>query len=616
MGSGDREKSRNEMVLEIRQLRERILRLEESVLEKQNLQEKSLQLASIVESSDDAIIGKTVNGTIVNWNRAAERLYGYSAREACGQNVSILTPQDRKDEISNVITKLRKGDSVDHFETVRLRKDGTPIDVALSIFPILNSRAAVTGVCSITRDITERKRIENALRQSEEKYRSIFENAVEGIFQTTPEGRFISVNPAFAKIHGYESPEEMISRITSIKDQLYANPVDRERFANRLETDGVITAFETQFYRKDLSKIWVSMNARVPAPVDGGLICYEGTLEDVTMRKAAEEALRMEKKISDSTLDSLPGIFYMFDEHLKYQRWNKNLERISGYSANEISRMRVTGFIPVEDRRFIKEKVREVFEKGEATIEAELLTKDGRKIPFFFTGIRVVFSPERSSVIGVGIDITERKKSEKSLRESVARLRKAMVGVIGALVAAVEIRDPYMAGHQRRVAKLAEAIARKMKVSSDVIECTRMAASIHDLGKISVPAEVLSRPSRLSDPEGDLVERHARSGYEMLKDIEFPWPLAEVILQHHERLDGSGYPDHLKGDQIRMEARIIGIADVVEAIASPRPHRPARSIEAALAEIEKNKSTLYDPDLVDVCLALFRTEGFSFEQSE
>jgi len=179
----------------------------------------------------------------------------------------------------------------------------------------------------------------------------------------------------------------------------------------------------------------------------------------------------------------------------------------------------------------------------------------------------------------------------------------------------VEARDPYMAGHQLRVADLARAIATEMGLPQDTIDGIRMAGSIHDIGKLSIPAEILSKPGKLSDVEFSLIKEHSRKGYEMLKDVESPWPLAEIVYQHHERMDGSGYPRNLKGDEILMEARIMAVADVVEAMASHRPYRPGLGIGAALEEIEKNRGTFYDEAVANACLRLFREKDFQLKDN-
>jgi HD-GYP domain-containing protein (c-di-GMP phosphodiesterase class II) len=183
------------------------------------------------------------------------------------------------------------------------------------------------------------------------------------------------------------------------------------------------------------------------------------------------------------------------------------------------------------------------------------------------------------------------------------------------MVSAVEARDPYTAGHQTRSANLAHGIATEMGLPQEKIEGIRIAGSIHDIGNLSIPAEILSKPSKLTNIEFSLIKEHTMKGYEILKDVEFPWPLAEIVYQHHERMDGSGYPRNLKGDDIMIEARILSVADVVEAMASHRPYRASLGIHAALDEIEKNRGILYDMNVVDACLRLFREKGFQLQEA-
>ena len=212
-------------------------------------------------------------------------------------------------------------------------------------------------------------------------------------------------------------------------------------------------------------------------------------------------------------------------------------------------------------------------------------------------------------------DITEYKKAEEELQQSFERLRKTLGATVQAIAMVVEARDPYTAGHQKRVASLAHAIAVEMGIEANRIDGLRMAAMIHDIGKISVPAEILSKPTKLTPTEFSLIKVHPQTGYDILKDIDFPWPVAQMIFQHHEKMDGSGYPNGLKGDDILLDARIIAVADVVEAIASHRPYRPALGIDVALDEIVKNRGIFYDNAVADACLRLFREKGFILERA-
>lgn len=217
--------------------------------------------------------------------------------------------------------------------------------------------------------------------------------------------------------------------------------------------------------------------------------------------------------------------------------------------------------------------------------------------------------------------LEERKQAEEELGKYQKRLEKSfkertnqLEGTIHALATTVEMRDPYTAGHQRRVAELACAIAEEMGLSKDQIEGIHVAGLLHDIGKIAIPAEILTKPTKLTKLEFELITTHSQVSHDILKGIEFPWPVADIVVQHHERLDGSGYPNGLKGDEILLEARILAVADVVEAMASHRPYRPALGIDKALAEIEEKRGRLYASEVVDACLKLFREKGFEFEE--
>jgi len=210
-------------------------------------------------------------------------------------------------------------------------------------------------------------------------------------------------------------------------------------------------------------------------------------------------------------------------------------------------------------------------------------------------------------------EIEVRKKVQENLKLSMNNLRQAFGGIVSVISSMIEARDPYTAGHQTRVADLARSIASQMDIHHKSIEGIRIAATVHDLGKISIPSDILNKPGNLTNIEMMLIKNHVQIGYDLLKDIVFPWPIADIIYQHHEKLDGSGYPKGISGNEIMLEARILAVADVVEAMKHRRPYRAALGINLAMEEISKNRGKFYDPQVVDACLKLFKEKIFTFK---
>jgi PAS domain S-box-containing protein/putative nucleotidyltransferase with HDIG domain len=271
---------------------------------------------------------------------------------------------------------------------------------------------------------------------------------------------------------------------------------------------------------------------------------------------------------------------------------NPLAEELTGWKQADVLNKPLNKIYKAIDEGRSKEltlSLREALKGGEFELPngIVLASKTGAKTP-----VDHRLSPikdEAGNITGVVLtftNITVQKNTEEELRKSLERLRKAMDGTVQAMAFTIETRDPYTAGHQRRVTKLACALGEKMNLSEDELEGVRMAGDLHDIGKIYVPAEILSKPTKLSEAEYDIIKTHPRVGYDILRTIEFPWPIADIVLQHHERMDGSGYPEGLKGKNILLEARILAVADVIEAMASHRPYRPALSVEAAVDEIK------------------------------
>lgn len=259
---------------------------------------------------------------------------------------------------------------------------------------------------------------------------------------------------------------------------------------------------------------------------------------------------------------------------------------------------------------------KQAFHKGYAKRKStKMISRDGSRM--FFQGTARVVSRDKggnpTAVVKIYKDITKRMLAEEELKNSMQQLRKNLAGTIQAMARTVETRDAYTAGHQKRTTNIARAIAYEMGLPRQTIDGIRMAGVIHDLGKISIPAEILSKPGVLNDSEFSLIKQHPQAGFEILKGIDFKWPVADIVLQHHERINGSGYPNGLKGDDILLEARVIGVADVIEAMASHRPYRPALGIDDAFEEITTKSGVMYDPDVVDAAVHLFTQKGYQLQ---
>jgi diguanylate cyclase (GGDEF)-like protein/PAS domain S-box-containing protein len=272
---------------------EAVLVAAHDVTERKHAERTTNLLAAIVDSSEDAIISKTLDGVVNSWNHAAESLFHHSAEEAIGQFISLIVPADRRHEETQILERLGRGERIEQFETVRVRKDGTPIDVALTISPIKDSAGRVVGASKMARDITKRKQVEESLRQAEENYRAIFEDAVVGIFQITPETRPLSINRALAQMHGYDSPEEFMAEVSNMTEQIFVDPSWMDRMKTILAVHGIVRGAEVEIYRKDRTKKWGRANIRAVRDNSGKIMRLEGTVEDVTDRKLAEERVQL-----------------------------------------------------------------------------------------------------------------------------------------------------------------------------------------------------------------------------------------------------------------------------------------------------------------------------------
>jgi PAS domain S-box-containing protein len=335
-------------------------------------------------------------------------------------------------------------------------------------------------------------------------------------------------------------------------------------------------------------------------------------------QKKAEQALRESEEHLRRMVSSSPVPIVVYNHHFKFELLNDRFVKTFGYTLEDLPDIESWWEKAYPDKQY-RDKVILAWRNAADTRvpgtgtsqspESHITCKDGSQ--------RIAFASR--TILGdkylvAFTDITERTRYEEDLQNGINKLHVALRGTIDATAKMVEMRDPYTGGHQERVAKLSTAIAREMGLSDEQIMYTGLAAMVHDVGKIYIPAEILSRTGTLTELEYKFVKTHVQGGYDILKTIEFPWPIAQIVYQHHERLDGSGYPRNLKGEEILLEARVLGVADTVEAMGTHRPYRPARGLGEALEEISRNKGKLYDEKVVEACVTVFLEKGFRFDE--
>jgi PAS domain S-box-containing protein/putative nucleotidyltransferase with HDIG domain len=448
------------------------------------------------------------------------------------------------------------------------------------------------------------------VKEGDRQYRQLIEQATDGIFITNKDNLFILVNSKMCEMIGYTEDElHHLTVIDTYPEEMKENA--RERLA--LIRSGRSIRFERPLKRKDGSIFHVESSAS--ALGDGRI---QAIIHDITDRKQAESAIReSEERLRKAQSISNVGNWEI-DLRSKTVWASEEAFRIYGIrqESSELPLAVVEECVLAQYRPAINLAFQRLIARlAEYDEEFEIRRVSDGRLRSIHSKAELVLAQDGTPVKVAGViqDISDWRQMEIEQRRSVERLRTALGATVQSISRAIESKDPYTAGHQKRTTDLARSIAGEMGLSADRKEFIRIAASIHDIGKISIPAEILSNPRKLTDIEFTLIKAHSQAGYNILKDIEFPWPVAEVILQHHERMDGSGYPNGLEGSNIFLEARILAVADVMEAIASHRPYRPARGIDAALEEIAANKGILYDADVAQACLRLFNERGYKME---
>jgi PAS domain S-box-containing protein/putative nucleotidyltransferase with HDIG domain len=693
--------------------------------EAQEAREQVARLALVAASLHDAIFSRDLEGTITSWNAAAEALYGYAAEEAIGRDATILLTPGHQGETKALMKRMLRDDRGFGFETQHLRRDGSQVDVVLSLSPFRDAEGEITGITIISHDVGERVRAERELRESEQKFSAAFQASPDLMMITRlSDGLLLEINEGFTRLLGYERAET-VGRTTS-ELSIWAEPQTRATFVATLEASGESGETETVLRRKDGTVITGVHSARAmevqgeatvlsvvrditertqaeealrqneqryetfinatddmvflkddklcyvlvneanaayfglsvdevigrtdtdlmpteaaarcrltdvgalesratvlsyeevdgrtyetrkfPVVLAGDRVGVGGYVRDITERTQAEQARRESEARYRGYVDNAPYGVFVSDENGRYLEVNKAAAVLTGYSQEELVQLSIADVVAPQSRDWGRHHFARLLRTGHASGDGVFLRKDGTSFTARVDAVRLA----TTRYLGFIVDISEQTRAAAELAASAEQVRQALTATVAALGATTELRDPYTAGHQRRVAELAGAIAAGLGWDAARIEIVTTAGLLHDVGKIIVPAEILARPGRLSELEMEIIRGHAAASAALITGIEFGGPVAAVVNQHHERLDGSGYPQGLRGENILPEARILAVADVVEAMSSHRPYRSALGIEVALAEVREHAGVKFDADVVTVCGRLVEEQGFQF----
>ena len=627
----------------------------------QALRNSTLFARSLIEASRDPLTAIGRDGKIIDVNEAAVRMTGVPREGLIGSDYSIYVSEPEKAR-AGMQEVYVKGFVID-FPAAVLHTSGKVTDVLFNTSFIRDASGEVAGALAIARDITERKQSEQARTFDAAVISSIQQASPDGILLVNPQGQIISYNQRFLEmwaippeIAGNEIDAPVLEFVaTQVADpgtflarvnEIYANAGVPSHDDVYLKDGRILDRISTPVSLKNgtyLGRVWYFRDITEPKRTEITLQRLNRTLKTLSAANAAVVRATNEEELLNEMCRVVVQtggyrlVWIGFTEHDEA----KTVCPVAW--AGEHPEYIQTALISWAETERGRGPTGTAIRSGEAQINQDVETnpvmapwrvemlkcgfKSSAALPLknksevsgsltLYSGEAEAFGPEEIDLLKeLAADLSfgiYARRGQAGREAALSALQETLKSTVQAIATSVEMRDAYTAGHQRRVAELAAAIAREIGLTELQIDGLFLAATIHDVGKINIPAELLSKPGKLTPLEFQMIQTHAQTGYDIIKGINFPWPIGQMVLQHHERLDGSGYPNHLKGEAILIEAKVLAVADVVDAMLAHRPYRPALGLDAALDEIEAGKGRLYDPAIADACIALFRQKGFEF----
>jgi diguanylate cyclase (GGDEF)-like protein/PAS domain S-box-containing protein len=574
---------------------------------------------NLVENINDVIFSLDAQGCITYISPVIEQIILYRPEEMIGHPLSRYIYLEDLAAFSQVLKRVLDG-QVGSQELRVLNREGTIRHVRISARRLMNGESP-TGLTGMMGDITEQKWAEVLLRRAEEKYRSIFENAVEGIFQSTLDGRFIVANPACARILGYSSAEDLIVAHSAPDRQYFVRDERFREFQHQLAEKGVIREFEAEVYRKDRTVIWISANALAIRDPMGALIFYEGTIEDITERKRAEDQIRY-LSFHDKLTDLYNRVY--FEEELKRLDTERQLpisiimgdvnglklvNDAFGHSAGDKLLIRVAQILRDCCRK------EDVIARLGGDEFAIFLPRTSFKVTsVIIDRIKIACRNASQDPVQLSIalgavtkenpaqDIQEilREAEERMYRSKLLESKSLRASIISSLKRTLFEKSHETEEHTNRLQRVALKIGQALGLSEGELNDLSLLSTLHDIGKIAIPEGIIVKPGLLSTEEWDLIWKHPEIGYRIAGATPELAPIAEAILAHHEWWDGSGYPRGLRGEEIPLLSRIISIVDAFDVMTFGRPYKERITRKQALSELEKQAGIQFDPKLIDI----------------
>ena len=636
----------------------------------EKLRDSENRFRNLVETTGDWIWEINENTVYTYSSPQIQGILGYAPAEIIGKTpFDLMTHEEARRLAGRFGALVEAQQPLVNLENTNLHKDGHPVILETSGVPVINAEGKFCGYRGIDRDITERKKAAESMMQQSALLRRIMDSIPDLVLFKDVNSVYLGCNKAFEKFTGRPESEQIGKTDFDFFDRDTAQ-FFRDMDRQMMESKQARSNEEWVTYPDGHKVLLDTLKTPFYSP-DNEVLGLVGISRDITERKQAENALlhanralatlgAVNRTLVHATDEQelLQDICQSIVEQRSYRMaWvgfaqddAEKTIRIMARAGHEEGYLDTMQLSWTESERGMGPSGRAI--RSGATQLCQDIANDPQYAPWrdaalqrgYLSGIALplksvgnkvfgilnVYAAEANAFSSAEIELLEEMAGDLAFgvntlhvrgerdavmeknRQQLIRQQDSLEETIGAIAGIVDMRDPYTSGHQARVAGLAEAIARQMGLPDDQVHGIRLAGLVHDLGKIRVPSEILSKPGRLDAVEFELIKMHAQAGYDILKGINFPWPISQMVRQHHERLDGSGYPQGLKGDEILPGSRILAVADVVEAMYSHRPYRPGLGIEAALGEITAKREVYFDPAAVDACLVLFREQGYSF----